>query len=199
MRAVVTVGAPMDPVHAEIQYDAVVETVLAEGSATWMVGGKALTLKRAFVEDVRAADLQEKIRSLRLPLLILHSPTDNTVGIENASRIFQTARHPRSFVSLEGSTTFCSGPEKRGVRDGSSGRGPTRTWATERLSGRANAKLRLTGRRRSWRETWWLPRLTRTNNRPINSRMLCQLSYRGLPGTRWLCREPRHDSSLRAG
>lgn len=60
MRAVVTVGAPMDPVHAEIQYDAVVETVLAEGSATWMVGGKALTLKRAFVEDVRAADLQEK-------------------------------------------------------------------------------------------------------------------------------------------
>lgn len=60
VRAVVTVGAPMDPVHAEIQYDAVVETVLAEGSATWMVGGKALTLKRAFVEDVRAADLQEK-------------------------------------------------------------------------------------------------------------------------------------------
>ncbi|SKF98284.1 hydrolase of the alpha/beta superfamily protein [Mycobacteroides abscessus subsp. massiliense] len=110
VRAVVTVGAPMDPVHAEIQYDAVVETVLAEGSATWMVGGKALTLKRAFVEDVRAADLQEKIRSLRLPLLILHSPTDNTVGIENASRIFQTARHPRSFVSLEGSNHFLFGP-----------------------------------------------------------------------------------------
>lgn len=43
------------------------------------------------------------------------------------------------------------------------------------------------------------PDWTRTNNRPINSRMLCQLSYRGLPGTRWLCREPRHDSSLRAG
>lgn len=43
------------------------------------------------------------------------------------------------------------------------------------------------------------PAWTRTRNRPINSRMLCQLSYRGLPGTRWLCREPRHDSSLRAG
>lgn len=110
VRAVVTVGAPMDPVHAEIQYDAVVETVLAEGSATWMIGGKALTLKRAFVEDVRTADLQEKIRRLRLPLLILHSPTDNTVGIENASRIFQTARHPRSFVSLEGSNHFLFGP-----------------------------------------------------------------------------------------
>ena len=68
-----------------------------------MVGGRTLTLKRAFVEDVRAAYLQAKIKSLRLLLLILHSPTDNTVGIENASEIFRLARHPRSFVSLEGS------------------------------------------------------------------------------------------------
>src|ERR1700728_4800043 len=68
-----------------------------------MVGGRTLTLRRAFVEDVRAAHLHDKIRDLRMPLLILHSPTDNTVGIENASEIFRLARHPRSFVSLEGS------------------------------------------------------------------------------------------------
>lgn len=43
------------------------------------------------------------------------------------------------------------------------------------------------------------PAWTRTKNRPINSRKLCQLSYRGLPGSRCLYREPRHDSSLRAG
>jgi alpha-beta hydrolase superfamily lysophospholipase len=76
---------------------------LSEGFAEWMVGGRTLTLKRAFVEDVRAAHLHAKIKGLRLPLLILHSPTDNTVGIENASEIFRLARHPRSFVSLEGS------------------------------------------------------------------------------------------------
>lgn len=110
VRAVVTVGAPIDPVHAEKQYDAVIERVLAEGSAEWMVGGRTLTLKKAFVEDVRAAALHDKIRGLRLPLLILHSPTDNTVGIENASEIFRTARHPRSFVSLEGSEHFLTGP-----------------------------------------------------------------------------------------
>jgi putative redox protein len=68
-----------------------------------MAGGRTLTLKRAFVEDVRAARLDDKIKGLHLPLLILHSPTDNTVGIENASEIFRLARHPRSFVSLEGS------------------------------------------------------------------------------------------------
>jgi putative redox protein len=110
VRAVVTVGAPIDPAHAEKQYDAVIDRVLAEGSAEWMVGGRRLTLKRAFVEDVRAAALHDKIRQLRMPLLILHSPTDNTVGIANASEIFRTARHPRSFVSLEGSEHLLTGP-----------------------------------------------------------------------------------------
>ncbi len=110
VRAVATVGAPVDPSHAEQHYDAVVERVLSEGSAEWMAGGRTLTLKRAFVEDVRAAALHDKIRGLRMPLLILHSPTDNTVGIENASEIFRTARHPRSFVSLEGSEHLLTGP-----------------------------------------------------------------------------------------
>src|SRR5246127_4755264 len=103
VRAVVTVAAPVDPRHVEKHYDAVVDRCLAEGTAEWMVGGRTLTLKRAFVEDVRAAQLHDKIKGLQLPLLILHSPTDNTVGIENASEIFGLARHPRSFVSLEGS------------------------------------------------------------------------------------------------
>jgi len=103
VRAVVAVAAPVDPSHVEKHYDAVVDRCLSEGSAEWMVGGRSLTLKKAFVEDVRAAQLETKIRDLRLPVLILHSPTDNTVGIENASEIFRLARHPRSFVSLEGS------------------------------------------------------------------------------------------------
>ncbi len=104
VRSVVTVAAPIDPSHVEKHYDAVVDRVLSEGSAEWMAGGgRTLTLKRAFVEDVRVAHLDDKIKGLHMPLLILHSPTDNTVGIENASEIFRLARHPRSFVSLEGS------------------------------------------------------------------------------------------------
>ena len=102
--AVATNGAPADPSRTEHQYDAVVDRVLADGEAQWLVGGtKALTLKRAFVEDVRAADLNDVIPTLGRPLLVMHSPTDDTVPIENASRIFRLAQHPRSFVSLEGS------------------------------------------------------------------------------------------------
>jgi putative redox protein len=102
VRAVVSIGAPYEPAHVEHNYDALVERILREGEAPFLIGGKALTLRRHFIEDVRAADLRERIRTLRRALLVMHSPTDNTVGIANASQIFRTARHPRSFVSLEG-------------------------------------------------------------------------------------------------
>lgn len=107
--AVVSVGAPYDPAHVERNYDALIHRIEADGEAPFPVGGKALTLKRHFVEDVRAADLTELIRTLRRALLVMHSPTDNTVGIANASEIFRTARHPRSFVSLEGADHLLTG------------------------------------------------------------------------------------------
>ena len=86
-----------------------VERIMEEGEAPFLVGGKALTLRRHFIEDVRAADLRERIRTLRRALLVMHSPTDNTVGIANASEIFRAARHPRSFVSLEGADHLLTG------------------------------------------------------------------------------------------
>ena len=85
------------------------ERIEADGEAPFLIGGKALTLKRHFIEDVRAADLRERIRTLRRALLVMHSPTDNTVGIANASEIFRAARHPRSFVSLEGADHLLTG------------------------------------------------------------------------------------------
>jgi alpha-beta hydrolase superfamily lysophospholipase len=107
--AVASIGAPYEPAHVEHNYDALVHLIEADGEAPFLAGGKALTLKRHFIEDVRAADLRERIRTLRRALLVMHSPTDNTVGIENASDIFRTARHPRSFVSLEGADHLLTG------------------------------------------------------------------------------------------
>ncbi|MCW2810077.1 MAG: OsmC-like family protein [Friedmanniella sp.] len=118
VRAIASVAAPYEPGHVEHNYDLLIERILDEGEAPFLVGGKALTLRRHFIEDVRAADLRERIRTLRKALLIMHSPTDNTVGIENASQIFRTARHPRSFVSLEGADHLLTGPlqAKRAAR-----------------------------------------------------------------------------------
>jgi alpha-beta hydrolase superfamily lysophospholipase len=109
VRAVASIGAPYEPAHVEHNYDALVERILAEGEAPFLIGGKALTLRRHFLEDVRAVDLHEQIRKLSRPLLVMHSPTDTTVGIKNASEIFRAARHPRSFVSLEGADHLLTG------------------------------------------------------------------------------------------
>ena len=109
VEAVVSIGAPFQPAHVEHNYDALCERIDAEGEAPFLIGGKALTLKRHFIEDVRAADLRERIRTLKRALLVMHSPTDNTVGIANASEIFRAARHPRSFVSLEGADHLLTG------------------------------------------------------------------------------------------
>ncbi len=108
-RAVVSIGAPYEPAHVEHNYDALVVRILEKGEAPFLIGGKALTLRRHFIEDVRAVDLRERIRTLRKALLVMHSPTDTTVGIANASKIFQAARHPRSFVSLEGADHLLTG------------------------------------------------------------------------------------------
>lgn len=118
VRAVASLGAPYEPGHVEHTYDALTERILADGEAPFLIGGKALTLRRHFIEDVRTVDLHEQIRTLRRALLVLHSPTDNTVGIANASEIFRAARHPRSFVSLEGADHLLTGPSqaKRAAR-----------------------------------------------------------------------------------
>ena len=118
VRAVVSIGAPYEPSHVERNYDALVERILAEGEAPFLIGGKALTLRRHFIEDVRAADLRGQIRTLHRALMVMHSPTDNTVGIENASEIFRAARHPRNFVSLEGADHLLTGRDqaKRAAR-----------------------------------------------------------------------------------
>ena len=100
--AVASVGAPYEPAHVEHTYDALLHRIEAEGEAQFMIGGKALTLRRPFIEDVRAADLRERIKTLRRALLVMHSPTDNTVGIANASEIFRAARHPRATRSCGG-------------------------------------------------------------------------------------------------
>lgn len=110
--AVASIGAPYEPAHVEHTYDALTERILADGEAPFLIGGKALTLRRHFIEDVQAVDLREQIRDLRRPLLVMHSPTDNTVGIENASEIFRAARHPRSFVSLEGADHLLTGRDQ---------------------------------------------------------------------------------------
>src|SRR5919107_3727776 len=99
VRAVVTIAAPADAEHVISSFRAHVPAIESEGEAKVELAGRPFTIRRQFLDDLRVQHLEAKIGHLHRPLLILHAPTDDVVGIENAKRIFETARHPKSFVS----------------------------------------------------------------------------------------------------
>jgi putative redox protein len=111
VRAVVTIAAPADPAHVLHHFDGALESIAAEGAATVTLGGRAITLGRGFVEDVRQATPLDAARRLGgRALLVLHAPRDATVGIDNAAAIFQAAQHPKSFVTLDSADHLVSEP-----------------------------------------------------------------------------------------
>ena len=99
-KAVVTIAAPSDPSHVTGMFSGSIEKIRRDGEAEVSLVGRPFTIKRAFLDDVAEHSLMQHIAQLHKALLVMHAPTDDTVGIDNATRIFVTAKHPKSFVSL---------------------------------------------------------------------------------------------------
>ncbi|MDW3647726.1 MAG: alpha/beta fold hydrolase [Bacteroidia bacterium] len=102
VKAVATVGAPAEPAHVAHLFQAIEDRISQEGEAQVHIGGRPFLIQRHFLEDIQQTDLGSVIKSLRKPLLVMHSPQDTVVGIENAQKIYSQAWHPKSFVSLDG-------------------------------------------------------------------------------------------------
>ena len=107
-RAVVTIAAPSDPAHVAGLFKDHVDDIRKNGEAKVSLAGRPFIIKRQFLDDVAEHSLMAQIANLRKALLVMHSPTDDTVGIDNATRIFVAARHPKSFVSLAGADHLLS-------------------------------------------------------------------------------------------
>jgi uncharacterized OsmC-like protein/fermentation-respiration switch protein FrsA (DUF1100 family) len=107
-RAIVTIAAPSDPGHVTNLFKNKIAAIREQGEVEVSLVGRPFRIKREFLDDVAEKRLQESLADLRKALLIFHSPTDAQVGIENASRIFTAARHPKSFVSLAGADHLLS-------------------------------------------------------------------------------------------
>jgi uncharacterized OsmC-like protein/pimeloyl-ACP methyl ester carboxylesterase len=107
-RAVITIGAPYDPSHVVGLFKDKVSEIKAQGEVEVALAGRPFRIKRDFLDDVAEKKLDACIADLRKALLIFHSPTDATVGIDNASHIFTAAKHPKSFVSLAGADHLLS-------------------------------------------------------------------------------------------
>jgi putative redox protein len=110
IRAVCTIGAPFDPEHVLNLILDDIDEIEESGTARVELAGREFTMQRQFLADVRAASLADDIKALDAALLIMHSPQDDTVGVDNARLIFEAARHSKSFVSLDGADHLLSDP-----------------------------------------------------------------------------------------
>ena len=108
-KAVVTIAAPSDPAHVTGLFKERIEDIRKHGKVEVALAGRPFHITREFLDDVAEHGLMTQVTNLHKALLILHSPTDDTVGIDNATRIFVAAKHPKSFVSLADADHLLSG------------------------------------------------------------------------------------------
>jgi uncharacterized OsmC-like protein len=102
VRAVATINAPFDPAHVLKNFgDARLEIETA-GEAEVNLAGRPFRIKKQFIEDIESHHLTASLAKMKKALLVMHAPLDNTVGVDNASQIFLAAKHPKSFVALDG-------------------------------------------------------------------------------------------------
>lgn len=102
VEAVVTLGAPADPRHVLHNFAEGEAEIRAKGEAAITLAGREFTIRKQFLDDVEEHRLAERIHGFQKPLLVLHSPSDEIVEIDNGEAIFAAAAYPKSFISLDG-------------------------------------------------------------------------------------------------
>ena len=100
-RALATIGAPFDPAHVRHLLEESLDEIREAGVATVQLQGRPFRIRKQFLDDLEAAEARDYIAHLDRALLVLHSPIDQSVSVENARMIFEAARHPKSFISLD--------------------------------------------------------------------------------------------------
>jgi len=108
-KAVVTIAAPSDPAHVTGLFRDRIEDIRKHGKVEVSLAGRPFHISSEFLDDIAHHGLMAHVAKLHKALLIMHAPTDDTVGIDNATHIFVAARHPKSFVSLAGADHLLTG------------------------------------------------------------------------------------------
>lgn len=100
-KAVATIAAPSDPAHVTGLFSEHLDNIRTQGEVEVSLAGRPFRIKREFLDDIVEHELMKDVTDLHKALLVMHSPVDDTVGIDNATKIFVSAKHPKSFVSLD--------------------------------------------------------------------------------------------------
>ena len=108
IQAVVTIGSPAFPGHVRKLFKESIPEIEEKGSAEVTIGGRPFRISNEFLEDLEQKPLENYLKTLKKSLLFLHSPQDEIVDISNAAELYQAAKHPKSFISLDGSDHLLS-------------------------------------------------------------------------------------------
>ena len=111
IEAVATIGAPASPDHVGHLFGSKIDQINDTESTEVNIGGRSFSIKKQFLDDINSHNAKQIVKALKKPLLIMHSPQDTIVGIENASELYSSAMHPKSFVSLDGADHLLSRKE----------------------------------------------------------------------------------------
>jgi uncharacterized OsmC-like protein/alpha/beta superfamily hydrolase len=101
VRAVVTIGAPADAEHVAHNFGAKLDEIEEKGEAEVELAGRPFKIKKQFLDDIAGQNVLDAVEGMKKALLVCHAPLDETVGIDNATKIFVAAKHPKSFLSLD--------------------------------------------------------------------------------------------------
>lgn len=110
VNALVTIGAPATASHVAHLFTDKAESIQQQGEALVSIGGREFPIKKQFLDDIEAYASTDKIAGLKTALLVFHSPLDTIVSIDEAATIYQAARHPKSFISLDRADHLLSKP-----------------------------------------------------------------------------------------
>ncbi|MFA7325844.1 MAG: bifunctional alpha/beta hydrolase/OsmC family protein [Candidatus Kapaibacterium sp.] len=102
IKAVATIGAPSSPDHVKHLFEEDITQIETQGSAKILLAGRPFEVKKQFLDDISSKNMKATLANLNKAILIMHSPQDTTVGISNAAEIYTNAKHPKSFVTLDG-------------------------------------------------------------------------------------------------
>ncbi|TNE53400.1 MAG: OsmC family protein [Bacteroidetes bacterium] len=111
VRALVTIGAPSHPQHVRHLITSGEDEIREHGRAEVAIGGRPFYIRSQFLDDLETQKMSDVLKNLRKALLVVHSPQDDTVGIENAREIYNQAFHPKSFLSIDGADHLLSRKE----------------------------------------------------------------------------------------
>lgn len=85
-KAVVTLAAPADASHVKHLFSSELDTINQQGEAEVKLAGRPFKIKKQFIDDLENQDTSH-ISNLKKALLVMHSPIDDTVSINEAEKI----------------------------------------------------------------------------------------------------------------